>query len=496
MNTPTTNSRVNEFCSPGLHNSTRLSEMALNRPMPETTTRWRVNRIFWIKDALPNAMLTCHDQGVARSAGPEHLGFRCWSGDVEVDVRSPLSEEAFHTMPFGEQVGFLRTWKPNTSNWDGPVREGLAAILQAEATARSVYYFEHADQLTGLDPLYSTALVRGFSEGLDGKSVLNWKPFWLFATWVLEQPDPEIEIRDEFSGLTQLGRCWQSCRLEIARFVDAILNGKLAPLPLIERKSVWQLITALMRDPRPVSAEETHDDEHVMDHLALSLNTVSGVAVHAVFSFVSWIRSHSPEGARAGQSLDDVPEARDALEALLDPLIESALTIRSVFGANMTRLAYWAETWLRDHLERILPVQGQNDQSEIAWKTFIRLSHTNLKTFVLFRQQYSAAIARMPQNVLREHRHRDSRVSLGQILVVSYYQGILDFEQPDNMLEAFFTRAPESVRADVMAFVGRSLAQSKELISPEVFARLLTLWNWLVQHEDPSGGPGFQDRVA
>jgi hypothetical protein len=326
--------------------------------------------------------------------------------------------------------------------------------------------------------------------------VSNWKPFWLFATWVLEQPDPDTKIRDDFSGSTQLGRRWQSCRLEIARFVDAILDGRLAQLPLIERKSAWQLIAALMRDPRPASAEETHDDEHVMDHLALSLNTVWGVAVHAVFSYVRWIRSHSLEDARGGQNLDDVPEARDALESLLDPRIESALTIRSVFGANMARLAFWAETWLRDHLERILPVQGQNDQSEIAWKTFIRLSHTNFKTFALFRQQYSSAIARISQNVLGEHRHRDSRVSLGQILVVSYCQGILDFEQPDALLEAFFARAPESVRTEVMAFVRRSLAQSDGPIPGEILARLLTLWNWLVQHENPTGGPGFQDRVA
>jgi hypothetical protein len=496
MNTPTTHSRVNEFCSPVLNNSTRLSETALNRLTPETTTRWRVNRIFWIKDAPPNTMLMCHDQRVSRSTEPEHLGFRCWSGDVEVDVKSPITEEAFHAMPFMEQVGFLRTWKPNTSNWDGPVREGLAAIVQAEATVQSVCYFEHSDRLTGLDPLYSTALVRGFSEGLDGKTVSNWKPFWLFATRVLEQPDPDTQIRDDFSGNTQLGRRWQSCRLEIARLVDAILDGKLAPLPLIERKSVWQLIAALMRDPRPASAEETHDDEQVMDHLALSLNTAWGVAVHAVFSFVRWIRSHSSDDVQCGQDLDDVPEARDALEALLDPRIESALTIRSVFGANMPRLAFWAETWLRDHLERIFPIQGQIDQSEIAWKTFIRLSHTNLKTFVLFRQQYSAAIARMPQNVLREHRHRDSRVSLGKILVVSYCRGILDFEQPDNMLEAFFTRAPESVRAEVMAFVGRSLAQSDGPILPEILERLLTLWNWLVQHESPSGGPGSEYKAA
>jgi hypothetical protein len=52
------------------------------------------------------------------------------------------------------------------------------------------------------------------------------------------------------------------------------------------------------------------------------------------------------------------------------------------------------------------------------------------------------------------------------------------------------------VRAEVLAFVGRSLAQSNEPIPPEIFARLLKLWNWQVQRATTAGGAGFQDKVA
>jgi hypothetical protein len=56
-----------------------------------------------------------------------------------------------------------------------------------------------------------------------------------------------------------------------------------------------------------------------MDPYTSSLNTVRGEALHAVFSFVHWIRSQSREAISGSQDFDDVPEVRAALEAFLDP---------------------------------------------------------------------------------------------------------------------------------------------------------------------------------
>jgi hypothetical protein len=496
MTRPATNSNVHEFCSPARDASARVVGVAVDRATRETILRWRVSRLFWVKDALPPAMRQRHAPRDAESSKPEPLGFRCWSGDVDVDVRSPLADGAFHAMPFAEQVDYLRMWQPETPNWDGPTREGLAGIFQAEVEAQPVFYFKHASQFTGLDPVYATALVRGFLEGLAGKTVSNWGPFWVFASWVLAQSDPEAEIQDEFSGETQLGRRWQDCRLEIARFLDATLNDKLASLPLTERAAVWQLIEALTRDPNPAPADEAPEGKCRMDPFTLSLNTVRGEAMHAVFSFIHWIRSHSPEAAQSDGNLDDVPEARAAFEARLDAQLEPSLTIRSVFGANIPRLAHWAEVWLGEHLEEIFPAHGQSELRDIAWGTYLRFSHVNSRAFALLRQQYTAAIAKIPQDGLVEPRDRDARVSLGQHLVLYYCRGGLDFEQPGDLLATFFARAPEPVRAEVLAFVGRSLTQSHEPIPPEVFARLLKLWNWQVQRETTPGGAGLQHEVA
>jgi hypothetical protein len=499
MSKRTINSRDFGYLTPKLNGSTRAADsvvMAANRVAGETITRWRVSRQYWIRDALQHPIRTRPTQAGVESLDLEPFGFGCWFADVEIDVKSPISKQAFHTMPLAGQIDYLCTWKPETPNWDGPTPEGLAAIFQAEVKAQPVPYIENASDFAGLDPVYASALVRGLSEGLEGKTVSNWKPFWRFADWVLTQPDPEIEIRDEFSGEARLGRSWQNCRLEIVRFLDDALNGKLASLPLSERASLWQLIDVLTRDPSPAPMDEAADDKCSLDPFALSLNTVRGEALHAVFSFVHWIRFNSPAVATGGESLDDVPEARATLDAHLDPRLEPSLTIRSVFGANLARLAQWAEPWLRDHLDQIFPAQGQDELGQIAWDTYIRFSRVNSKAFALLRGQYSAAITRLSQDGLRERRYKDARVSLGQHLVLNYCRRSLDFEQPGDLLAAFFARAPESVRAAVLAFVARSLAQPAEPISPDFLERLLKLWNWQAQRETTAGGAGSQDEAA
>lgn len=478
-----------------------MTKSASGEPAPEETVAgriayWRVNRLFWIKDALPPAWRARYDQWVAQSREPEHPGFHVWSGGVEVGVRSPLTSDAFHAMTMPQQLDFLRTWEPESRDWNGPMKEGLAGTLQAEVKAHPVPYFEKADQFLGMDPLYLSGLLRGFLEGLKQHTVSAWEPFWTLARWILDQPDPEAEIADEFIGRSRLGRRWLSCRLEIARFVDALLSGELAKLSLAERASVWEVVERLTHDPNPTLADEARDAKSNMDPFSLSLNTVRGEAVHAVFSFIRWVRSHLPEAQHGAQTLDDLPEARTTLESLLDPQVEPTLTVRSIFGANITPLSFWAEAWLRERLGKIFPTGGHDELWKIAWETFIGFSRAHVATLSLLRAQYATAIARMSQDPKDERRHEDARVSLGQHLMVNYWWGHLDFEQPDDLLAAFFARAPETVRAKVMAFVGRSFAQSAELVPPDIHARLVKFWNWRVTLAAAAKSGGFQDELA
>lgn len=456
---------------------------------------WRVNRLVWIKDKLPPPMRTLYDQWVAESSEPEHPGFHVWSGSVQVGFRSPLSAETLGKMPLPQQIDYLRTWEPGQSGWDGPTREGLAATLQVQVKADPVSYLEVANRFTELDPTYVSRLLMGLREGLKGSQVTDWGPFWALARWIIQQPDADTEMQDELTGRLRRGRRWRYSRLEVTRVLCAVLEHGLAVLPLSERASVWEPISALMHDPDPGPEDEKHGGSG-SEPFNLSLNTVRGGAVHAVFAFVRWVRSHSPEASQGGCDLNDLPEARDALEACLDSRNEPSLTVRSVFGANLAGLAFWADSWLSEHLHAIFPTEGHDDLWDAAWATFMRVSPPRPKMLGLLRRQYADAITRMPSNAWMHHAHEDIRATLGQHLVLYYCWGDLELEEPDGLIEAFYSRAPDEVRAQVMALLGQTLDRASEPVPSEVLERLVKFWSWRFQRATKHKGEGFREEVA
>jgi hypothetical protein len=438
---------------------------------------WRVSRLIWIKDQLPPAVRTEYDAWMTVSSEPEHPGFHVWTGPVEMGSKSPTTLKEFKAMPLAAQRTFLRDWIPERSTWNGPTREGLASTLQAAIVADPLPYFEQADEFIGCDPDYISAVFRGLGEGLKGKSVADWAPFWRLANWVLAQPDPVVTIMDELTNHTGPGRKWCTPRIEIARMAEALVRGESIAITARERKFLWVVIETLAEDPNPTPAEDRPDARGDFDPYTQSLNTVRGEAVHAIFHYMRWVRRQAP-GTEPDLKLDDLPEARAALERRLAPKIDPSPAIRSVFGANLGWLAFAAEDCVRRRLPAIFPATGQRPLYRAVWETYIMVNPASSKLLELLRSEYARAITHMSKAPEVKSRHEDPRVALGQHLVANYWWGNLEFSRPDDLLVDFYHRAPQAVRSEVMAFIGRSVAQTKEPLPPDIRDRLIKFWEW------------------
>lgn len=459
------------------------------------TAYWRVCRLFWIKEALPSAMRARYYEWVSASSEPEHPGFHVWTGPVEMGVRSPTTAENFSARSMAEQADYLRTWEPEGSGWNGPAREGLAGVLQASVKSRPEPYLAELERFLNVEPLYAAAILRGLGEGLKGIPVSHLPSLWKFARWLLAQPDPQTEITDEFTNRVSSGRRWQSARLELARLLDALLRGAAKTLPATERTAIWPLLAELAHDPDPNAADEARDRENNRDPFTHSLNSVRGEAVHATFSYISWLRRSGGE-ATPGQEFDDLPEVGTEFARLLDPQQEPAEAIRSIFGVNVGRLAFWAESWFMRNLPQIFPSDSHRELYQAAWEGYIHFSRANSKMLALLREQYRTAVESMSQMDNVGSRHNDVRIKLGEHLVVNYWWGKLDFTQPDDLLARFFQRAPRPVRAAVLAFVGRSVAQAEGAIPPEIHDRLVRFWKWRVAVAIGPDGKGHRAELA
>ncbi len=458
--------------------------------------RWRLSRLIWIKDQLPPEVRIRYAEWVALASEPEHPGFHVWTGPVEVGVRSPTTVDEFKQMPFAAQLEHLRNWKPAGASWNGPTQEGLAGTLQVAITANPMPYFERADEFIGLEPVYLCPLFRGLGEGLKGKPVTAWAPFWRLTTWILAQPDPVTSLTDDFTGKAGPGRRWQSVRTEVARIANALLRGESILFPPAERTGIWPVIAALADDPNPTPDEDRRDEKNNSDPYTHSLNTVRGEAVHGVFQYLRWVRRFAKEGSSPDLNLEDVPEARAALERRLDPKVDPSPAIRSIFGANLTWLAYGAETWLRAHLAEIFPEKGERQLQRAAWETYVLTNQANSKLLDLLRPQFATAIHKMSPAAEIKSRHEDPRVALGQHLVANYWWGKLDFANPRDLLTEFYARAPQAVRAEVMTYIGRSVAQASGPLPGDIRTRLVKFWEWRLEQAKAKKKPSERGELG
>jgi hypothetical protein len=461
--------------------------------LDEWSNRWKVKKLYWIKDQLPEAEKALYSRWVEEGGEPNHPGYHVWDDGFEVKPEAPISSEAFRALSIEAQANYLRTWQPPNKSWHGPTKSAMAGLLQTELARDPSPYIANAQLFSGLAPVYLTAFFTALWQGIKKERVSEMRETWSLAKWMLQQPDDEIEVFDDWVGQTRKARPWQSARLTLARLLDSLLQTEEAKLPADDREMVWQLIDALAVDPDPSihATAEDGDEDTGMGPFTLSLNSVRGEAVHAAFSYVGWCRRASKEGQWAGLPA----EVKALFERLLNPTIDGTKTIRSIFGANVNRLSYWDWDWLKGNLRQIFSDGNEPGLGEIAWTTFITHASPYRDVFELLQEDFRRAVEAMAPPRTEKSRH-DPRTYLGRYLVTMYWWGCLEFTDHSGLLAGFFTRAPEKVRAEVIEFIGRTLKTTKETIPPELLARLQKLWDWRFSIARTAGPDHFANEIG
>lgn len=72
----------------------------------------------------------------------------------------------------------------------------------------------------------------------------------------------------------------------------------------------------------------------------------------------------------------------------------------------------------------------------------------------------------------------DVNKRLIQHLMVFYWRGRLELDEPNGLLVYFYSKVPDELRASAFRFVGQSLHHTKEEILPDILERLKALWVW------------------
>ena len=177
------------------------------------------------------------------------------------------------------------------------------------------------------------------------------------------------------------------------------------------------------------------------------------------------------------RGLEQAPEVQTVLERHLDPSHDPAFAVRAVYGRYIFALDYLDRAWTSAHVPRVFPHdEGCKNYWNAAWDSFIRFAQPNADLFHRLEGEYRYAIAQLGARADEDDHGSRSVESLAEELMLFYWHGELDLQDPNGLLSFFYEKAPSSLRAHALESVGRMLQNSENDVPEEVIQRLKCLW--------------------
>ncbi len=475
---------------------------------------WRVRRLAILDGQLPEGAAALYRE-LRERHGPVEEPLYLDARRVRLLApRGGLETAAgLADMSIGETVSYLRGFAPG-DGWEEPDVRDTAEELRNVVTAQPARFAAEAERFQTLEPDYVHALLWGLRDALqeasrqqeegdasDGCGVgptFPWRPVLGLCRWVLDQPRDREEER--FSRGRHVG--WGSPR----EYAAELLKGGLSmsgELPFELRGEVWTVLEGLAEDPEPTlgyEEERTGMSRPAATPSFFSINTVRGVAMHAVVVYALWVRrnlerSRSPF-EMPWHGLSDVPEAREVLEKHLDPDVEPTRTVRSVYGYRLPQLVYLDGGWVEERLAEIFP--GEDARAhlrEAAWETYAAQWPPYLDTFEVLRGEYARAVERLEPDRTAGTRP-DPEVALAEHLMALYRSDLVPLDEPGGLLNRFYEKASDGLRAAAAGFVGRLLQTRETDLPEEESVRLEALWDRRLASAVENEGRPYSEELA
>lgn len=430
--------------------------------------RWRLRKLYPIAEYLENDWKNKYESLVDTFGDPlkeeEMFNIQYHNGPT-----SPKDFEELSQHSPNKVIAYLKEWEPEET-YGSPSPRGLSRVLRKIIEEKPAAYSEHAADFKTLIPNYIYSLVVGLREALKNGSYIHWQPVLSLCNYALEQKDNEEDLQNDWLG----DPIWLRIHKRIADLIGVGCRHAPYLIPFQFREEVWELIYPLTQHPQP---NKEYEQQEGREPMSVSINSVRGKAMHAVFNYMYWIRTHDENEESAG--LDKIPEVQAVLERHLDTDREPTLTIRSIYGQNLWQLIETDPDWLNSHLDTIFPTEAeQQPLFYAAWYGFITQHRDHQLLLSHLQSVYERAITELNQELdLWDNGLMPDR-QLAEHLLGYYWHGELTLGS--KLLNSFFKHAPSDLRGYVLEFIGRNLDRMETKLDDEIRLRLENYMNYRI----------------
>ncbi len=439
--------------------------------------RWQRDWLSFVSDHLAGDLAALHKRHLQRYGEAEHPDFLTWTSSWSGPA-SPVTQDTMTSWPPKKVVEYLKEWRPDAEGEHfGATREDVGRIFKDAVSDRAAAFTGVVDEIALLDPTYVRHFFDGIEAAVKNGALISWGGMLRLMETVARRPlaDDHDHFEDPHwdrdSG-------WRWTRGAIASLIEVGVAERDNGIPSERYESAWRILELLMDDPDPTPEYEATNLAS-MGPLALSMNTNRGKAMRAVLSYSLWRRRGLQEqGMDTSAGLDLLPEVRSLLEERLKPEQDPSIAVRAVYGERLPWIAMLDERWVAGRLPQIFPKdQHLAALRDAAWNTYICWCRPLDSMLDLLRDEYDAAIERVPSSGTRDlSNSEDVDQKLGEHLITYYWRSRL----PQSTLDRWFEVADDNLAWRSMEFVGRALRNTEGDVEQSVLERIRDLWNWRI----------------
>lgn len=436
---------------------------------------WRRNKLSFIAESLPRQWAQRYQTLVAELGKAEHAEFPFYMHDMQTGEKSPKEVTELSAMSVSDIVSYLSSWQPSPVPF-APSIEGLARALENAVAVEPDRFASSAEEFTRLSqPMYISHAFMGWRKALEQDRSFDWSRVMGLARWVVSEPHDEPKAEpNENAGLIPR---WQWARQSIARLIECALEDREGSIEYGRRQQLWDVLSVLTADADPTPEYEDKQGASNMQQTTLAMNSVRGIAMHAVLLYAIWVRRHLDKLSReaAVHGFGEMPEVRQILEVHLDPSRDPSAAVRSIYGQRFQQLVYLDAEWAKENVSRIFPrYNSQAYLRDAAWESYMLFGQLYGSVYDILEQEYDQAVERIIASSDSNREYGEWEDRLGKHFIVLYWWDRINLQG----LKRFFQLAPPRLRGSALQYVGQNLCQTPDDIPLEKLSSLERLWEW------------------